>query len=176
MSARSHPGGCLCGAVRYEVAGPVEHLCFCHCVSCRRSAGATPVAWGTVDASRFRVLEGSLASIQSSPPVVRSFCAACGTLVTYTHTARPSHVDFTLASLDEPAALAPIRHIWVSDRVNWTPLADGLPQFPGWATASPIEEKSARRRRGRATEAAPKPGNGRPEAKMKARARPPRSG
>jgi hypothetical protein len=158
MSGRSHQGGCLCGAVRYQAAGPVDHLCFCHCASCRRSAGATPVAWGTVDVSRFRVTKGSLASTKSSPPVVRSFCADCGTLLTYTHAARPSHVDFTLASLDEPASVKPERHIWVSDRVAWTPLEDGLPQFSGWASARVSPQKPRRERTAGAKGSAPKRG------------------
>ena len=34
-----HAGGCLCGAVRYRISGPIDSVC--HCVMCRRSSGAT---------------------------------------------------------------------------------------------------------------------------------------
>jgi len=129
-------GGCACGAVRYEASGAAESLCFCHCASCRRAAGASPVAWGTFARERFRIVRGSLALRRSSALVERGFCAACGTALTYSHAARPSELDVTLASLDEPVALRPLCHIWVSDRVAWAPLADGLPQFPGWRTES----------------------------------------
>lgn len=125
-------GGCLCGAVRYELTGPVEQLCFCHCTSCRRAAGATPVAWGTVATQRLAIVRGALARFRSSPPVVRGFCAACGTTLSYEHAARPAEIDVTLASLDDPAALAPERHLWVSDRIAWGALDDGLPQHAGW--------------------------------------------
>jgi hypothetical protein len=129
----SYQGGCACGAVRYEATAPAEQVCFCHCASCRRAAGATPVAWATFARARFRVTRGALAQHKSSPPVERGFCAECGTSLTYAHAARPNEIDVTLASLDEPSALSPARHIWVSDRVAWTPLADGLAQFAGWS-------------------------------------------
>jgi hypothetical protein len=45
------------------------------------------------------------------------------------HAKRPADIDVTTASLDEPAAFEPKRHIWLADRVHGAPLADGLPQF-----------------------------------------------
>jgi hypothetical protein len=132
MSEAPYVGGCACGAVRYEARGPAENLCFCHCTSCRRAAGATPVAWGTFARERFRVTRGALALHRSSPPVERGFCAQCGSTLTYAHAERADAVDVTLASLDAPAALEPAFHLWVSDRVDWAPLGDGLPQFSRW--------------------------------------------
>jgi hypothetical protein len=38
----------------------------------------------------------------------------------------------TLASLDEPSALAPEAHIWLADRAVWAPLSDGLPKYERW--------------------------------------------
>jgi len=32
-------GGCLCGAVRYEVLGPLRDVVLCHCSHCRRTHG-----------------------------------------------------------------------------------------------------------------------------------------
>jgi hypothetical protein len=32
-------GGCLCGAVRYEVRGPLRPVVNCHCGQCRKSHG-----------------------------------------------------------------------------------------------------------------------------------------
>jgi hypothetical protein len=135
MSDVTHQGGCLCGAIRWEARGEADSLCFCHCASCRRAAGASPVAWGTFQLRDFTITRGSLSLHISSPPVVRGFCAACGTALTYRHEDRPDAIDVTLASFDDPSAAKPECHIWVSDRVDWGPLADGLPQYAGWRSA-----------------------------------------
>ena len=122
-------GGCLCGRVRFEARGPVTSLCFCHCQSCRRAVGAAPVAWGTVEDAGFAVTRGELAIYHSSPNVSRGFCPHCGTSLTYKNSERPGEVDVTLATLDEAAALVPVRHIWVQDDVAWPAGADGLPRY-----------------------------------------------
>lgn len=132
MTDPSHEGGCLCGAVRYRVSGAPTNLCYCHCRSCRRAAGAHCVAWGTFDASRFELVRGEPARVRSSEHVLRSFCGACGSALGYVNDARPGELDLTLASLDDPSDLAPVCHIWVSHRLPWVLLADGLPAFPEW--------------------------------------------
>lgn len=129
MDSQTHSGHCYCGSVRFEAAGPVRNLCVCHCESCRRAAGAAFVAWGTVDADHFRILGGDVTVVRSSAEVERTFCANCGTSLTYRHPLRAAEVDFTLVSLDDPAALAPQMHIWVQDKLPWITLSDGLPQF-----------------------------------------------
>ena len=37
-------GGCLCGAVRYEVEAYLHNAFYCHCRMCQRASGA-PVQW-----------------------------------------------------------------------------------------------------------------------------------
>jgi hypothetical protein len=130
MAERRYRGGCLCGGVRYELTGEVRNLCYCHCNSCRRASGGLMVAWGTVDRNAFRVMVGALVEYRSSPPVLRGFCAACGGALTYRHEERPGEIDFTLVTLDEPAELAPERHLWVADKLPWVKISDGLPQYP----------------------------------------------
>jgi hypothetical protein len=131
MAEDRYGGGCLCGAVRYEMSGPVNNLCWCHCTSCRRGAGAPAVPWGTVERERFRVTRGELTEYRSSPPVLRGFCAACGTSLTYRQESRAAEIDVALATLDEPALLAPRAHLWVADKLPWVVISDGLPQFTG---------------------------------------------
>jgi hypothetical protein len=129
MNSPTYFGRCYCGKVRFSVTGPVRNLCVCHCESCRRAAGAAFVGWGTVDTDRFRILEGEPAAVKVSAEVERTFCNQCGSSLTYRHVLRPGEVDFTLVSLDDPAALAPRMHIWVQDKLPWVTLNDGLPQF-----------------------------------------------
>jgi hypothetical protein len=129
MSEALYTGGCMCGAVRYRLTGAGTNLCYCHCTSCRRSAGAPAVPWGTFARSAFSVTRGSLAEYRSSPGVARGFCAQCGTCLTYRNERRAAGIDVTLASLDDPGVLAPQMHLWVSDKLPWVSIRDGLPQF-----------------------------------------------
>jgi len=129
MSEPLYLGGCLCGAVRYEVSGAVRSLCYCHCASCRRASGAPMVPWGTFDRERFRLTRGELREYRSSAEVTRGFCARCGSSLTYQHTARGKDIDVTLATLDAPERLAPEMHVWVGEKIPWVTINDQLPQF-----------------------------------------------
>jgi hypothetical protein len=136
MAATPYRGGCLCGAVRYEATGSARNLCYCHCESCRRAAGAASVPWATFERARFRITRGELTEYRSSAPVLRGFCALCGGSLTYRNEARAAEIDVILVTLDEPAQLAPQMHVWVADKLPWVLIADGLPQHSGGAGAS----------------------------------------
>src|SRR5687767_8516305 len=113
MLNQNYLGHCLCKQVQFSVHGDVRDLCCCHCESCRRAAGAPFVAWGTVDVDKLVITKGHLAIVNSSTNVERGFCSNCGASLTYQHISRNHEIDFTLASLDNPAVLAPRYHIWV---------------------------------------------------------------
>ena len=122
-------GGCLCGAIRYIAHGSPTYSMICHCTSCRKSAGAPVVAWVTFPTNNFSFHRGAPVEFNSSPPVTRTFCGACGTPLTYTHVERPSEIDVTTCSLDDPAAFPPSHHSWLSDNVSWVRFGDHLPAY-----------------------------------------------
>ncbi|MGI9589907.1 MAG: GFA family protein [Myxococcota bacterium] len=132
MGAPVFEGGCLCASTRFRVTGEAKNRCYCHCRSCRLAAGAPFVAWGTFPTGGFQVIEGELREHRSSAKVLRGFCASCGTAISYRHEERPGELDVALATLDDPAAVTPECHIWVSQKLPWVALADGLPGFPEW--------------------------------------------
>jgi hypothetical protein len=57
--------------------------------------------------------------------VVRTFCANCGTPLTYQRF--PHQIDVTICSMDDPARVPPRDHTWVSLKLPWVVLGDGLP-------------------------------------------------
>jgi hypothetical protein len=123
-------GGCLCGAVRYR-AGPALYApTVCHCTSCRRASGAHGLPWFTVTRASLTFEGDAPAQYRSSPGVVRSHCARCGTPIGYEIARRPGEIDLTLGSLDDPSGFAPADHIWMQDALAWDHPADGLPQYP----------------------------------------------
>lgn len=123
-------GGCLCGAVRYRVLGPPSVSMICHCASCARAAGSPAVAWVTFATDRFSVVRGTPAEYHSSPPVTRTFCGACGTPLTYRHADRPTDIDVTTRTLDEPSSFPPTHHAWMEDAPSWDRPSADLPAHP----------------------------------------------
>jgi hypothetical protein len=122
-------GGCLCGAVRYRCTLPTATAGYCHCRSCRRAAGAHAVAWFTVGVGEYRFDTVAPAEFASSPGVRRGHCPGCGTTLTYWSARYPDTIDITVASLDDPALMPPVKHIWMEDAVVGDSGADGLPRF-----------------------------------------------
>jgi hypothetical protein len=88
------------------------------------------VAWLTVRNDSVKFSAGKPVIYESSPGVQRGFCGRCGTPLTYWNAKRPDELDLTTASLDEPDAVAPIDHVWMSDALTWDRPADGWPQHP----------------------------------------------
>lgn len=122
-------GGCYCGKVRYEVSGAPLDSTVCHCTDCRRIAAAPSVAWFTVNRTQLRFVDGELRALQSSKGVLRCFCADCGTHLTYQHDEFPDEIDISTGSLDAPDAVPPVHHTWISQKLSWVQLADGLPVY-----------------------------------------------
>lgn len=127
-------GGCYCGAIRYEASGALIHRAICHCTVCRRTTGAPCVAWFTVRLDSFSLRSGEPASFRSSQPGTRSFCATCGTQLTFVDDDLGAEIDITTASLDDPALVPPEAHIFTASAIPWLVLDDHLPRY--WAGRS----------------------------------------
>jgi hypothetical protein len=140
VSAMVMEGRCLCGAIRYRAVGEPTNGTLCHCRTCRRAAAAPVVAWVTFPANGFSFISGKPTQYRSSPEVLRTFCGACGTPLTYAHQALASGVDVTVCSLDDPDQFEPADHTWVSHRLRWLHANDHLPAY---AEIRPLHEKGA---------------------------------
>ncbi len=120
-------GQCLCGAVKYEVRGPLDGAIGCHCQQCRRTSGHY-TAGALVRRDGVTVTEDrGLAWYQSSPEARRGFCAECGSSVLWDYVAGDAMGIF-LGSLDTPTGLAMTRHVFVADKGDYYEITDGTPQ------------------------------------------------
>lgn len=130
-SENKKTGGCLCGAVRYELTGEVgaEGAGYCHCRKCQRSSGAPVVAWVTYPKSSLSITQGEPKTYQSSAKAIRKFCGACGTQLFFSYTEGPSDIDIAIATLDKPEDIVPAYHIWTDSQIPWLKIADNLPRF-----------------------------------------------
>jgi hypothetical protein len=92
-------------------------------------SGAHVVAWVTAAVDDFVFTKTKPVEFNSSKHVVRSFCAQCGTPLTYRREQRAGAIDITLATLDRPSDISPIDHVYMKDAVTWDRPKDGLPQY-----------------------------------------------
>jgi hypothetical protein len=132
MTSPVQEGGCQCRAVRYRIVGDPLMAAICHCSMCRRANAAPVVAWAMFQESQVTVVEGALTTYESSPGGRRSFCARCGTQISFSADYIAGLIDITIGSLDHPEAIAPSLHYWDSQRLPWVELADQLPKHPGF--------------------------------------------
>lgn len=126
-------GRCSCGAVQFEVTLPPKWCASCHCSMCRRAHSAAYVTWVGLVASAFRVTAGEDRMVfhASSPDARRSFCATCGSPLTFEARRWPGEVHVPRACLPDDLALAPKAHAFWSDKAPWAAIHDDLPRYGG---------------------------------------------
>ncbi len=129
---RAASGGCLCGAVRYEVHGPLRGVIVCHCRECRRWHGHVCAATAARRADLVVHGEDHLRWFSSSTGDAgarRGFCARCGSSLFWEAPGRPT-VSIAAGTLDEPAGLRTIAHCYTDDAGDYYDLPDdGLPRY-----------------------------------------------
>ncbi len=123
-------GGCLCGAVRYEVTGPLRPVIACHCEQCRRISGHF-VAATAARMEHFRLAESAgLHWYQSSPQARRGFCGRCGSSL-FWEPADRRHISITAGTLDRPTGLSMAAHLFAGCADDYYRITDDLPQHEG---------------------------------------------
>lgn len=126
-------GRCLCGAVRYEVHGPLTDLHACHCSQCRRQSGHFVVAT-SAKRSDFHLTAGdSLKWFRSSSFARRGFCSECGSILLWDDDS--DEIGITAGSLDQPTGLKLTKHIFVDDKADYYEIEDRLEKFAGADTS-----------------------------------------
>ena len=122
----THEGGCLCGAIRFKAEGEPLNVRICHCRSCQKSMGS-PYFARAAFAQRDVTITGATAAHLSSPALERVFCPTCGTRM-FARRTNGTNIGIGLVVFDDRNAFAPAEHIWVSEKVDWLDLNDGLPK------------------------------------------------
>lgn len=122
-------GSCLCGAVSYQVSGPLKAVVGCHCSLCRKSTGhflAFTAAWHR----DFRITsDRGLKWYHASEGARRGFCGDCGATLFF-ETLGTDKISIAAGTFDGATGLATAAHIFVADKGDYYALDDGAPQFP----------------------------------------------
>ena len=123
-------GGCLCGAVRYQVTGPLRDVVNCHCSMCQRLHGNFGAHSKAPKACIRITRSDGLAWYKTSDVARRGFCSACGSSLFW----EPFELEATgiiAGSLDGPTGLKTMGHIFVGEKSDFYDICDDLPQFEG---------------------------------------------
>ena len=121
-------GGCLCGAVRYEIHGPLRDVVNCHCEMCLRIHGGVGPHSKALKQHIKIVKSDGLRWYQTSPIARRGFCGECGSSLFWEPVAQDG-TGIVAGSLDQPTGLKTIGHIFVSEKADFYSIEDDLPQF-----------------------------------------------
>lgn len=124
-------GGCLCGGVRFRLAGKLGPAGFCHCKQCQRASGSAFAANAPARAKYFEIIRGMdlLSEYESSPGKFRAFCRRCGAPIYSRRASEPDVRSIRLGTLDSDPERRPLAHVWVSSKAPWYSLDDSLPQY-----------------------------------------------
>jgi len=127
-------GGCLCRAIRYEIAAApiVTRVCWCRVCQYIGAGSATVNACFPSAALSLQGEPQDFRSIADSGNVMhRRFCAACGTHLFSGSEARSHLVFVRVGTLDDPELGRPVAAIWTSEAPSWACIDESIPHIEG---------------------------------------------
>ena len=122
-------GRCLCGAVAFDVLGPLNDAHACHCGQCRRQSGNFVVATGAKREDVRFSAQSTLKWFRSSEIARRGFCGDCGSVMFWDDSG--PELSINAGCLDAPTGLSVTAHIFVADKGDYYEITDDLEQFDG---------------------------------------------
>lgn len=130
MTSLNLSGGCLCGAVRYEISGTPQRFYHCHCQRCRKSTGTGHASNIMLTPERFVWTAGEALIARYKVPeaerFTRCFCTQCGSPL-------PRQVPelgvavIPAGSLDSELPITPQARIFWDSRAAWSCSGDDIP-------------------------------------------------
>lgn len=135
---RTYAGRCLCGAVSYEVRGPLRDVLICHCTECRRWHGHVSASTAAhkddlvlLEARGLRWID----SPRSDAGARRGFCCECGSSLFWDPPRRET-ISIAAGTLEGATGLRAVGHWYVSEAGDYYDLPeDGLPHHQHSAEA-----------------------------------------
>ena len=138
-------GGCLCGAVRYEIAGEPVFTLRCHCRDCQRQSGAAHVPAARVPSAGFRILQGIpkryVTKADSGNDIVRIFCGDCGTPLYVQVGTRPDLIGLRVCTLDDASWFKPDADIFMKSAQPWDHDEPNVPKYDTYPRDNPTRPR-----------------------------------
>jgi hypothetical protein len=137
MGAFSLPiaGGCLCGAVRYEIKAEAPlgaRYCWCRvCQYLGCGTGAVGALFRKEDVKVSGPLSDYVCQADSGATMHRRFCTKCGTPIFSEAEERPTVTFIRAGTLDDPNLAPPTATIWTKSAPKWACFDPSLPEVEG---------------------------------------------
>lgn len=133
-------GGCLCGAVTYNVEGDPMFVGHCACENCQKTTGGGHSSIAAYPEPQVSI-QGQTTSYQgkgdSGQPTTYQFCAKCGSRLFTRAAMMPGVVMITLGTMDAAADLQPSMMIYGKRRRAWDHVPPGVQVFEGMPAGPP---------------------------------------
>ena len=140
--ASPRTGGCLCGAVAFEVTGGLKDVVYCHCTDCRKQTShalAYTAAWK----EEFALTQDrGLKWYRSSEASRRGFCGECGAVLFF-DTDGDNKITIGAGAFDGETGLKSAAHLWVSSKGDYYTLDDGTEHFDRGGDTVPMPPRHA---------------------------------
>jgi hypothetical protein len=125
-------GGCLCGAVRFELTEAPLGAGYCHCTRCQRRTGTAASIQAQVAPGSVRIVSGEelLRAYEPADGFAKVFCSGCGSSL---WSRRPDGdvLSVRFGVFDRDPGVRPTYRQYVAYAAPWEPIPDdGLERFP----------------------------------------------
>jgi hypothetical protein len=125
-------GGCLCGAVRFELTEAPLGAGYCHCTRCQRRTGTAASIQAQVAPGSVRIVSGKelLRAYEPADGFAKVFCSGCGSSL---WSRRPDGdvLSVRLGVFDRDPGVRPTYRQYVAYAAPWERIPDdGLERFP----------------------------------------------
>jgi hypothetical protein len=124
-------GGCLCGAVRFEVTSPPVAASYCHCTRCQRRTGTAASAQTRLEPGSLQIVSGEnvLGAYEPAEGWAKLFCSQCGSAL-FSRSPDGTTWSVRLGAFDGDPGIRPQWRQFVAYAAPWEEIPDdGLPRY-----------------------------------------------
>ena len=115
-------GGCVCGAMRYNLTGAPLLAFVCHCHDCQTRSGAAfslTLVVHTVHVAVIGAPKVARRATRSGREVDHILCPACGTSLLASAPVAPDYTSIVAGTLDDARWIRPIAQTFVESAIPW---------------------------------------------------------
>lgn len=133
------PGGCHCGALRYQLSAPPLMIYNCHCTNCQKITGSAFTVAATIPEAAFQFTKGEPKQIEWLSDAGNKrfgfFCKDCGSRIAHGQIPTIGMLSLRAGTFDDTSWVEPVGDIWMKSAQGWVkplPLrAEGQPKDYG---------------------------------------------